>query len=110
MPRTPRVVEFLRKVLEWQALLASGQAKNQADIARREGISRVRVTQVMGLLHLAPEIQQRILFMPDTTHRSPITERSLRSMERLTSLQEQLQMFQKMLAQDPPQQRSLHAD
>lgn len=43
VPRTPPVVEVLRKALEWQALLASGETKSQADIAQREGISRPRM-------------------------------------------------------------------
>jgi hypothetical protein len=47
-PRTPRVVELLRKALEWQTLLESGKAGNEADFARREGITRARVTQLMG--------------------------------------------------------------
>jgi hypothetical protein len=64
-PRTPRVVELLRKALEWQALLASGEALNKSDIARREGITRARVTQVMGLLRLAPEIREHLLSLPD---------------------------------------------
>lgn len=78
VPRTPPVVEFLRKAIEWQVLLNSGEAKNQSDIARREGISRVRVCQVMCMLRLAPEIQQHVLAMPETIHRSGITERALR--------------------------------
>lgn len=52
------MAELLRKVQEWQGLLASGEAKTQADIARREGLTRTRVTQVLSMLRLAPEIQQ----------------------------------------------------
>lgn len=37
MPRMPRVVELLRKALEWNELLESGESVNQADIPRREG-------------------------------------------------------------------------
>ena len=44
-------------------------------IARREGISRARVTQVLGLLRLAPEIQEHVLSLPDSVRRSAITER-----------------------------------
>ena len=75
-PRTPRVAELLRKAIEWQALLESGEAPNQAAIARREGITRAQVTQVMGLLRLAPEIQQHVLSLPDMLRRSAITERA----------------------------------
>ena len=45
-PKTPRVVELLRKAIEWQALLETGELASQAEIARREGITRARVTQV----------------------------------------------------------------
>jgi hypothetical protein len=51
-PKTPRVVELLRKAIEWKALLESGTVATQADIARKEGITRARVTQVMGMLLL----------------------------------------------------------
>jgi len=93
------VVEFLRKALEWQALLASGEAKNQSDIAKREGISRVRVCQVMCLLRLAPEIQQYILSMPETTRRSVITERSLRPLAHLEDVTDQKARFQKLISE-----------
>lgn len=36
------------------------------------------MTQIMGLLRLAPEIQKYILSMPKTAHRPPVTERALR--------------------------------
>ena len=99
VPRTPRVVEFLRKALEWQALLESGEAKNQADIARREGISRVRVTQVMVMLRLSPEIQQHVLSMPDTIHRQAISERALRPIAQMEDITEQRARFQALIGQ-----------
>ena len=74
------MVTLLRKAIEWKALLESGEASSQAAIARREGISRARVTQVMGLLRLAPEIQERVLSLPDLVRRPAITERALRPM------------------------------
>jgi hypothetical protein len=76
--KTPRVVELLRKAIEWQAHLESGHIATQADIAFQEGITRARVTQVLGLQRLAPEIREMILSLPDTLHRPPITERMLR--------------------------------
>jgi hypothetical protein len=82
-PKTPRVVELLRQALEWQALLESGEVANQAEIARREGITWARVTQVMGMLRLAPEIQDHILSMPDAVRRPALTERALRPIAQL---------------------------
>jgi hypothetical protein len=77
-PKPPRVVELLRKANEWQALLKSGKVTSQAEIASREGITRARVTQVMGMLRLTPEIQQRILSLPEGIYRPAISERALR--------------------------------
>ncbi len=82
-PKTPRVVELLRKAIEWQALLESGEVTSQAEIARREGITRARVTQVMRLLRLAPEIREKILALPETVGRPAVTERALRPVAQL---------------------------
>ena len=59
------------------------ERKAEAAIARREGITRARVTQVLGMLRLAPEIQQHILSMPKTAGRPTISERTLRSITML---------------------------
>ncbi len=32
----------------WQAMLDTGQVRNRADLARHLGVSRARVTQVLG--------------------------------------------------------------
>jgi hypothetical protein len=77
-PKSPRVVELLRKAIEWQRQLDTGEASNQADIARHEGISRARVTQVMRLLRLAPDIQEHVLSMANVVCRPAITERGFR--------------------------------
>lgn len=83
VPKTPRVVELLRKAIEWQGLLESGEILNQAAISRQEGITRARVTQIMDLLRLAPEIQRHISSMPDAVSRPAITERALRPIAQL---------------------------
>jgi len=96
-PRTPRVVELLRKAIEWQTLLESGEASNQAAIARQEGITRARVTQVMGLLRLAPEIQEHVLSLPDMVRRPAITERALRPIAQIEEPKDQRARFQELV-------------
>jgi len=87
---------LLRKALEWQARLESGDIANQAAIASQEGITRARVTQVMALLKLAPEIQQHIRSMPRMRGRPTITERALRSIAQADE-QEQKTAFESLL-------------
>ncbi|MBW6521838.1 MAG: hypothetical protein K0A99_12660 [Desulfoarculaceae bacterium] len=96
-PKTPRVVELLRKAVEWQALLESGAAANQAAIACHEGITRARVTQVMGMLRLAPEIQEQIQSLPDGVGRASLTERMLRPFGTIADQRDQIRKFQRFL-------------
>ena len=91
------VVELLRKAIEWRRLLDAGDAPNQADIARREGLTRARVTQVLGLLWLASEIQEHILSMPETVSRSTVTERALRPIAQIEDKRQQMAEFQQLL-------------
>ena len=59
VPRAARQrIPALARALEFQALLDAGTLNTRADIARRYGVSRARVTQVMRLLkpHRAPGV------------------------------------------------------
>ncbi len=96
-PKTPRVVELLRKAIEWRTLLESGKIASQAEIARQEGVTRARVSQVMGLLHLAPKIRENILSTPNTVRQSSVTERMLRPLATITNYCDQVREFHKLL-------------
>jgi len=44
-------------------LIESGEVANRAELARIFGLSRARVTQILDLTLLAPDIQEETLFM-----------------------------------------------
>ena len=94
--KAPRVVELLRKANEWKALLESGKVASQAEIASREGVTRARVTQIMGMLKLAPLIQEKIFTSPGTLHSRPVTERMLRPIGAIANQHEQVQEFNRL--------------
>ena len=96
-PKTPRVVELLRTAHEWQALIESGEVRNQADIARREGITRARVTQIMAMLRLTPEIQEHILAMPEAVGRPAVSECAVRPIAHLADPKMQNRAFRDLL-------------
>lgn len=52
-------------------LLDTGKIKDQAELARTAGITRARVTQILNLTNLAPDIQQAILDLEPSTERIP---------------------------------------
>ncbi len=97
-PKTPRVVELLQMAIEWQRQLDAGEVDTQAEIARRESITRARVTQVMAMLRLAPEIQEHILCMSDTVRRPAISERALRPIAQIEDWDEQKLRFQDLIS------------
>jgi hypothetical protein len=98
-PRPPHVIELLQRAQEWHRQLEAGEVRTQAAIARREGISRARVTQVMGLLRLAREIQEHVLSLPDMVRRPAITERALRPIAQLQEVNEQRARFEELVDQ-----------
>jgi hypothetical protein len=97
VPKTPRVVVLLRNAIEWKTLRESGKVASQAEIARQEGITRSRVSQVMGMLRLAQEIQEHILSMPVMVLRHSVSERALRPIEPITDCRDQPREFYRFL-------------
>ncbi len=75
--------------------------KTQADLAREMGVSRVRITQVMSLLRLAPEIQGQLLRLTDQPAIRFFSENRLRPLTQIDDPRCQLEEFQKLLAQAP---------
>jgi hypothetical protein len=47
--------------LHFEKLLARGQVRDYADLARLGRVSRARISQIMNLLHLAPDLQEHLL-------------------------------------------------
>jgi len=47
-------------------LVRSGQVKDYAELARLGHVTRARMSQIISLLNLAPDIQEAILFLPKT--------------------------------------------
>ena len=56
----------------------AGVYRDYADVARRHGLTRARLTQIMNLLLLAPDIQEEVLALEFAVGRQPVTERTLR--------------------------------
>ena len=77
--RVPRVARLLALAHHFEHLLAAGTVATQAELAALAGISPPRVTQILNLALLAPDIQEELLFWPgDDRGPDTITERTLR--------------------------------
>lgn len=77
--RVPRVARLMALAIRIDGLIASGAIRDQAEAAHVGHITRARMTQILNLLHLAPDIQLAVMNLPPTTRgRDPIVERHLR--------------------------------
>ena len=63
---------------EYKKMIDTGEAKNQADLAKLKGISRARVTQILNLLKLDRSIIDHLEQLGDPMDRKVISERLLR--------------------------------
>ena len=94
--RIPRISRLMALALRFEGLLKQGAARDYTDLARLGLVSRTRVTQIMNLLHLAPDIQEEILFLPRTMKgREPISERHVRLITSVVDWSKQRRMWQK---------------
>ncbi len=73
-------------------MIESGQAKNESDLARKIGVSRVRVCQYVRLLSLDASVIKALEQLGDPLHKRVITERLLRPYLRKTP-KEQLKIY-----------------
>lgn len=90
----PRVTRLMALAIRFEQLVRDGEVRDLADIARLGHVTRARVTQVMNLLHLAPDIQEAILFLPRVeSGRNPITERDLRPVAAVPDWRKQRAMW-----------------
>lgn len=87
--RPARVAVTLALAHKIRLAILSGEIKDQADAARKLGLTRARVSQVIDLTNLAPDLQEEILFLEAIDGREPMSERALRGVVRITAWAEQ---------------------
>jgi hypothetical protein len=72
--RTPRITKLMALALKFERMLQCGEVKYYVELARLGHVTRARITQIMNLLLLAPDIQEEILFLPEVKQgRAPVT-------------------------------------
>src|SRR6185295_3410288 len=60
----PRIARLMALAIRFDGLLRQGKFRDYAELARLGRVTRARMTQIMKLLDLAPDIQEQILFLP----------------------------------------------
>lgn len=87
--RPARVAVMLALAHEIVAAITAGRLNDQADAAERLGVTRARITQLLYLQQLAPDIQEHVLFLEAVDGIEPLTERNLRVVTRAKAWMQQ---------------------
>lgn len=94
LERIPRISRYMALAIHFEDLIRQGVVTDYADLARLGHVTRARVTQIMNLRLLAPEIQEELLFGEKRgDDRIPIQLKSLQVLATICSWRTQRQLW-----------------
>lgn len=76
-PRIPRNSRLMALAIKMQGMVDRGEVRDYAELARLAQVTRARITQIMNLNLLAPELQERLLFLEPLEGRDVVTLKGL---------------------------------
>ena len=95
--RVPRVARLMALALRLDERLRRGDIASYAEVAELGHVTRARVSQIMNLLNLAPDIQEAVLFLPRTQRgRDPIIVRDLQPIASIADWRKQRVLWQQL--------------
>lgn len=80
--RIPRISRLMALAIKFQEMVARGEVRDYADLARLGYVTRARITQIMNLLNLAPDIQEELLHLAASVE-NQLAERQIRSITKI---------------------------
>jgi hypothetical protein len=93
--RVPRVARLLALALRIDERVRKGELASYSEVAALGHVTRARVSQIMNLLNLAPDLQETILFLPRTERgRDPIILRDLQPIASILDWSKQRGLWQ----------------
>ena len=93
--RTPRLSRLMALAIHLQGLVSQGSVCGYRELADAGHVSRARLSQILQLNQLAPEIQEQLLFLPPIPQGSDrLLERHVRSLTQVVDWRKQRQLFQ----------------
>jgi hypothetical protein len=95
--RVPRLTRLIALAIKLDRRIRDGELKDQAQVARLGGVTRARVTQIMNLLSLAPDLQESLLSLsPVERGRAPIVLRDVQPIAQMLDWRVQRRMWRKL--------------
>jgi hypothetical protein len=96
--RVPRIARLMALAIRFERLLREGVVTSYTELAVLGHVTRPRVSQIMNLLQLAPDIQEDILFLPRTLcGRDPLQLRQLQPIAAVLDWRKQRHLWHELL-------------
>ena len=96
--RVPRVSRLMALALRLDELVRNGQVAHYGALASLGHVTRARICQIMNLLHLAPDLQEALLFLPPTPRgRDPILLADLQPIAATFDWRKQRRLWRQLL-------------
>ncbi len=77
--KVPRISRLMALAIRFERLIRDGVVADQSELAKLAHVTQPRMTQIMNLIHLAPDIQEALLFLPRVVEgKDAIVEKMLR--------------------------------
>jgi hypothetical protein len=92
----PRVSRLLALALRLDQLVRTGTLADYATLARLGHVSRARVSQILSLVQLAPDIQETLLFLPPAECGRDAIRLQLQALAALPDWQDQRRRWQEL--------------
>jgi hypothetical protein len=97
--RVPRVARLMALAIRFDQLIRAGAVEDYSELATLGHVTRPRISQIMNLLNVAPDIQEQILFLPRTERgRDPIHLRQLQPIAAAPDWRKQRRMWRELLS------------
>ena len=89
----PRIARLVALAIRFEGMLRDDTIRDYGELARLGRVTTARITQIMQLRQLAPDIQEKILFLPPI---KGLNEKNLRPVVSRINWHEQRRMFQRI--------------
>jgi hypothetical protein len=96
--RLPRITRLMALAIKFQEMVDRGEVRDYAELALLGHVSRARITQIMNLLNLAPDIQEQLMNLR-ASNDAP-SEKQLRKVCSMVRWADQRLAFKSLLAED----------
>jgi hypothetical protein len=96
-PRISRIARLMALAIKFQDMVDRGEVRDYADLARLGYVSRARITQIMNMLNLAPDIQEELLTSSTLAAQANVPERGLRQVTAVVAWSQQRRLWNELL-------------